>query len=247
MQPDFSFIIPAYNEETLLEATLTNLISILGELKEKFSGEIIVVDNNSSDNTADIAKQHNVKVVHEPENCIAKARNAGAKFARGRFFIFVDADTSPDIDIILKTLYLLDSGKICGGGARVQFDIEELPLFAKFVLIWWETVTFFVPLAAGSFLFCLAEAWEDVGGFYEKLYASEEVNFSYKLKRWGRRRNKRFVVLKDRVVTSARKMNWYAPVHMFLFVMVNCFFPFLVRSRRLCYMWYRRPHSNRSE
>ena len=241
MQPDFSFIIPAYNEEALLGATLANLISIIDDIGDEFSGEIIVVDNNSSDNTADIAKQYNVEVVYEPDNCIAKARNAGAKFAKGRFFIFVDADTTPDVKLILKTLNLLESGKICGGGARVKFDIERLPLFAELVLIWWETVTFFIPLAAGSFLFCLADAWEDVGGFYEKLYASEEVNFSFKLKRWGRKNKKKFILLKDSVITSARKMKWYAPAHMFLFVMINCFFPFLVRSRKFCYMWYKRP------
>lgn len=239
--PQFSFIIPAYNEEMLLPATLEALNAIIEEIKEEFSGEIIVVDNNSTDNTANIAKQYQVKVVFEPENCIAKARNAGAKVAKGRFFIFVDADTTPDVKLVLKSLTLLDSGTICGGGAKVKFDIDKMPLFANCALIWWESVTFFVPLAAGSYLFCLAEAWSDIGGFYEKLYASEEVNFSYKLKKWGRKRNKKFILQKEYALTSARKIKWYAPAHMFFFIMLNCLCPFLVRSRKLCYMWYKRP------
>jgi len=239
--PDLSFIIPAYNEEQLLPKTLNALSGILNDIKDKWSGEIIVVDNNSDDNTANIAEKHNVHLVFEADNCIAKARNAGAKFANGRFFIFVDADTIPSSKIILKSLDLLSSGKVCGGGAKVKFDIEKMPFFANLVLIWWETVTFFIPLAAGSYLFCLAEAWREVGGFYEKLYASEEVNFSYKLKKWGRKNKMKFVLLQDHIITSARKLNWYAPAHMFFFVMINCIFPFLVRSRKLCYMWYKRP------
>ena len=239
--PDLSFIIPAYNEEKLLPKTLDTLNAILENIKEHYSGEIIVVDNNSTDNTANIANKYNAHVVFEPDNCIAKARNAGAKSAEGRFFIFVDADTLPSSEITLKSLDLLNSGNICGGGAGVEFDIEKMPFFANLVLIWWETITFFSPLAAGSYIFCLAEAWRDVGGFYEKLYASEEVNFSYKLKRWGRKHKMKFTLLKERVTTSARKLEWYTPAHMFFFVMLNCFCPFLIRSRKLCYMWYKRP------
>ena len=239
--PDISFIIPAYNEETLLPATLNALYAVLEKIEELYTGEIIVIDNNSDDNTAEIAKKYGAEVVFESDNCIAKARNAGAKIAKGRFFIFVDADTIVTAALIEKSLDLLNSGSICGGGAKVRFDIEKMPFFANLVLIWWETVTFFIPLAAGSYLFCLADAWREVGGFYEKLYASEEVNFSYKLKRWGRRNRMKFILLKEHVTTSARKIRWFSPAHMFFFIMLNCCFPFLVRSKKLCYMWYKRP------
>jgi glycosyltransferase involved in cell wall biosynthesis len=238
---DLSLIIPAYNEEKLLPKTLDALNCILKEIKSKWSGEIIVVDNNSDDNTANIAESHNALVVFEGENCIAKARNRGAEAANGRFLIFVDADTIPTSDLILKSLDLLSSGKVCGGGAKVKFDIDKMPFFANLILIWWETVTFFIPLAAGSYLFCLAEAWKDIGGFYEKLYASEEVNFSYKLKRWGRKHKMKFILLQEHITTSARKIYWFAPAHLFFFIMLNCLFPFLVRNRRFCYMWYKRP------
>jgi len=224
---DFSFIIPAYNEEELLPKTLVVVNSILDEISNDYSGEVIVVDNNSDDKTADIAKKHGAKVVFEPDNCIAKARNAGAKLAKGRFLIFVDADTIPNTELIQKSLELLSSGKVCGGGAKIRFD-KEITLFGKLALMWWETVTSIIPLAAGSYVYCLAEAFRDIGGFYEKVYASEEINFSHKLKKWGRKHKMRFAILKESVRTSARKLEWYSSAHMFFYMTFNACFPFLL-------------------
>jgi len=238
---DFSIIIPAFNEEELLPSVLHNLKSILSKLSTEYKGEIIVVDNNSTDRTSDIAKSNGVRVVFESDNCIAKARNRGAENAKGRFFFFIDADTFPDTAVVEKTLNLLSSGDVCGGGAKVEFDIKKMPFFASLIVFWWESITFFIPLAAGSYIFCRAEAWRETGGFFEKLYASEEVNFSYKLKKWGKKNNQSFKILPDRVKTSARKIQWFSPAKMFFFIMLNCIFPFLVRNKRLCGMWYKRP------
>ena len=239
---DFSFIVPAYNEELLLPQTLEVLNEIIGQLSEQFQGEVVVVDNNSSDNTSECANKAGATVVFEKENCIARSRNAGASNAKGKFLIFVDADTKPDYDVVKKSLDSLNDGKVCGGGAKVQFDIPKLPFFAKLIVFWWESITFFIPLAAGSYLFCLKQAWEDTKGFNEKLYASEEVNFSYKLKKWGRKHKKKFILLPNRVLTSARKVQWHSSIFMFFFIMLNCICPFLVRSRFFCYLWYKRPN-----
>lgn len=79
-----SVIIPAYNESGYLDKTLINLIGVLHKLNfNKTDREIIVCDNNSKDNTAEIAKHHNAKVVFESENQISKARNTGANIASG--------------------------------------------------------------------------------------------------------------------------------------------------------------------
>jgi glycosyltransferase involved in cell wall biosynthesis len=239
---DFSFIIPAYNEEKLLPQTLTVLNSILCDISKHYYGEIIVVDNNSTDKTSEIASSAGAIVIFKEENCIAAARNAGANVANGKYFIFVDADTQPDIEVVKKSLDLMSSGMVCGGGAKVQFDMVKLPFFARLIVFWWESVTFFIPLAAGSYLFCLADAWRDTGGFNEKLYASEEVNFSYKLKKWGRKNKNKFVLLSNRVLTSSRKVQWHSSAYMFFFIMLNCICPFLVRSKFFCNMWYKRPN-----
>jgi GT2 family glycosyltransferase len=61
---DFSIIIPAYNEEAWLPDTLRQLKHSLQHIND--SPEIIVVDNNSTDRTASIAKENGVMVVKEP-------------------------------------------------------------------------------------------------------------------------------------------------------------------------------------
>ena len=60
----YSVIIPAYNEESLLPATLANLRLAMETLP--YQGEIIVVDNNSTDNTRNIARNNGTLIVFEP-------------------------------------------------------------------------------------------------------------------------------------------------------------------------------------
>ena len=88
----FSIVIPAFNEENYLGNTLDSLRSGMSEIPD-LKGEIIVVDNNSSDKTAAVANSKGARVVFEPINQISKARNTGAKFAKGEYLIFIDADT----------------------------------------------------------------------------------------------------------------------------------------------------------
>ena len=84
---DYSVIIPAYNEEKFLPKTLDALVLARKELST-FSGECIVVDNQSNDNTALVAKEYGCRVVTESVRQISKVRNTGAKNARGKIFYF---------------------------------------------------------------------------------------------------------------------------------------------------------------
>jgi hypothetical protein len=95
-------------------------------------------------------------------------------------------------------------------------------------------------MAAGSFLFCRRQAWAEVGGFDERVYASEEVWFSRQVARWGRKRGQCFVVLDIPVVTSARKLDQFSVLHMVATMLLLACCPPLVRSRRLCRIWYER-------
>lgn len=237
---EYSIIIPAYNEEKLLPATLDCLNSILQELKHEFSGEIIVVDNNSDDSTPEIAKIKNARVVFEPENCIAQARNAGASKAMGDFLIFVDADTIVSAELIRKSLDLMNKKLACGGGTIVNFDVEKLPFALRFFSWLWHFHIKLSPLAAGSYIYCLKEAWEDIGGFDESVYASEEIWFSRKLRKWGKKRNLSFQILNIPVITSARKVKQYSTFHMLGMVLLIMLFPWGVRNKKMCHMWYER-------
>ena len=96
--PPTSVIIPARNEET----ALPNLLASLRE-QRYISDEIIVVDDHSEDRTKEIAKREGAKVVESqplPEGWTGKTWTChqGAQAAVGDIFIFLDADTSLEID-----------------------------------------------------------------------------------------------------------------------------------------------------
>lgn len=236
--PDYSIIIPAYNEAAFLSKTLASV----KDAQSRFvsSGEIIVVDNNSTDNTAQIAKDFGAAVVFEPVNQISRARNAGAKAAKGEYLIFLDADTVLSEQLLRKTLELLDSGKIAGGGTVL--DTTQTKLFKiKLLLKLWNFISRFRKLAAGLYLFCLKKAWLDIGGFDESVYVGEELIFSKELKQWAKKQKNSmtFRILNIPVCTSLRKFQWFSYTTI---VFSLAFGWFVKKNKSKCRLWYdRRP------
>lgn len=195
-----SFIVPAYNEEQLIGATLKALDSAAKGLNEAF--EIIVVDDASDDQTAAIARSAGARIVRVSHRQIAATRNSGAREAKGDIFIFVDADTLTNESVVKAAVNALREGAV-GGGASVYFD-GRLPLYARLVLpssIWLSRAA---RLAGGCFLFCTRDAFEAVGGFDERYFCAEELVLGRAMKRRGR-----FIVLKESVTTSGRKLRDY--------------------------------------
>ncbi len=105
----------------------------------------------------------------------------------------------------------------------------------------WNGISARFGLAAGSYVFCYRQAWEDCGGFDETVYAGEEIFFSHRLKRWARQRGLRFRILTETpVITSARKVGWYGQWGL-LWRCLMMMRPGAVRSRAACSLWYSRP------
>ena len=183
--PAVSVLVPAFNEERYLAP-------VLARVHESFAAggfadyEIIVCDNNSSDRTAAVAQENGARVVHEPHNQISRARNTAARAARGRWLIFVDADTLVSPELIAATLRRFEDGKVCAGGASLVFDLQNLNPTAASLLWVWNRISAAAKLAAGSYVYCYRQAWEDCGGFDEAVYAGEELYFSRRLKQWAR-------------------------------------------------------------
>jgi glycosyltransferase involved in cell wall biosynthesis len=233
----YSIVIPAYNEERWLCATLPAVKAAMAAVD--VPGEVIVVDNNSSDRTADVAREHGAQVVHEPVNQISRARNAGARAASGKYLVFLDADTYLSLEILKAALANLAGGRCCGGGAVVGFD-HQIPIYARWIAVLWNSLALWLHMAAGCFIYCLREGYDAAGGFSERVFASEEIWFSRRLKRWGRQQGLEFVVIREpKIVTSARKMQDH-PLRNFLAFCFVLVFPFAVHSRRLSYLWYYR-------
>lgn len=239
MVVDYSIIVPAYNEADYLSDTLSALQRAM-QLQAR-RGELIVVDNNSSDDTAAIAEKSGARVIFEPINQISRARNAGARKANGRYLLFVDADTHVSPELLENALVNLDSGRCCGGGAVVAFD--HLPTRASELgLKAWNGLAARLHLAAGCFVYARSEAYADVGGFSEVVYASEEIWFSRRLRHWGRARGEKFCIIAEHAaVSSGRKLEWFGPWQQTALLLLVVLFPFFVRFKRLCGFWYKRP------
>jgi glycosyltransferase involved in cell wall biosynthesis len=228
-----SAIVPAFNEERLLPATLANLRQVLPP-----GSELVVCDNNSTDRTAEIARAAGAIVVFEPVNQISRARNRGAAAASGDWLLFVDADSLPSQDLLRETVFQIQSGSCLAGGATVDFETREL--FVRFWLALWNAASRLGRWAAGSYIFVEAAAFRALGGFSEELYAAEEIDLFRRLKRLARAQGRRVVILHDHPLrTSDRKARLYRPrEHLAFFLKTLVTGGRTLRRREDCAVWY---------
>lgn len=236
---DYSIVIPAYNEANWLPQCLQSVQRAMAS--QSMQGEVIVCDNNSSDGTARLARELGARVVFESHNQISRARNRGAAAASGEYLVFLDADSQLSPALLGAALQQLRSGDCVGGGAVVEMD-RRMRCLERLGQWLWNRLSIVLKLAAGSFLYCRREAFEGLGGFSEAVYAGEELWLSRRLRRWGRRHGMSFCIIREHsLLSSARKLDWFSPWQQLLLILSLLLFPFLVRYRRFCGFWYRRP------
>ena len=205
-----SIVIPAFNEALLIERSLQSAaVSIAANQTSGFTFEIIVVDNNSTDDTAELARQAGVRVVFEPVNHIGRARNAGAAQATGDWLLFLDADSLLSPELLADIIRVIESGKYVGCGSTLR--MEGLPWWANVTLLLWTGTSVLFCWAAGALVVCRRDAFQEVGGFDQDLYALDEIQLSKRLKQWGRRHGLQFTILtKHPLETSSRKVSLYS-------------------------------------
>lgn len=195
-------MIPAHNEELLLPAALSAIQNACGDVG--ISYEVIVASDASTDGTVEVAQQAGARVVEVNHRQIAATRNSGAQAALSESLVFVDADTQINAVLLNATLAALRDGAV-GGGCRVAFE-GEMPRWSAVAISLFNTVySRWNKLAAGCYVFATRQAFDAVGGFDTKLYASEEITLSRSLHKQGT-----FVVLQESVTTSARKLRTYS-------------------------------------
>lgn len=227
-----SFIIPAYNEEKLIGSTIEAIRAACVNIVEEF--EIIVADDASDDRTAAIAREHGATVISCNNRKISATRNAGARAARGEYLVFVDADTLVNRGAVTGALAAMKRGAV-GGGAGFRFE-GQVPFWVRIAAPIGIFVFRLFGFTGGAFLFCTCAAFDAVGGFDEDFYASEEVWMCRALKKQGR-----FVILREEVITSGRKMRAYSGweiCRMFLGIALRG--PNALRRNEHTDLWYSR-------
>ena len=137
MDKYLSLIIPAYNEEKRLAASLRKAMEYLE--KKEYSSEIVVVDDGSRDRTSEVAHScsDSIVVLTQPRNMgKGAAVRRGMLESCGRFRVFTDADFSTPIKELEKVLPLLEDGAdVCIGSRAMDPSMikEHQPFYREFM------------------------------------------------------------------------------------------------------------------
>jgi glycosyltransferase involved in cell wall biosynthesis len=199
-----SLIIPAYNEEKYIGACLDAVIRNIGQR----ACEIIVVDNGSTDGTAEIvARYPQVVRVLEPAKGITRARQAGYRHASGEILAFIDADTLPPAGWIeqIEQQFGKDADLACLSGPYHYFD---LPRWRRGVAAAWFIAARPVYHAVGYMMvggnFAIRrQVLDAMGGFDATIeFYGEDVDVARRAHRFGRVLFRRQFVMP----TSARRL-----------------------------------------
>ncbi|PIT89190.1 MAG: hypothetical protein COU27_01670 [Candidatus Levybacteria bacterium CG10_big_fil_rev_8_21_14_0_10_36_7] len=185
--PKISVVIPAYNEEKFIQNTLK---SLLYQTYRDF--ELIVVDNNSSDDTGLVAKSFGARVIVEKEKGVSHARNRGFLEAGGEIVASTDSDTVlPEnwVETILKE-YQKDNSLVAFGGLSILYSGPVSARSAGRFLFpyFWKLDSLLSGgwNMSGFNMSVRKSAFKKIGGFNTKLLMNEDVDLSKRLRKIGK-------------------------------------------------------------
>ncbi|MFF2787652.1 glycosyltransferase [Streptomyces sp. NPDC058049] len=212
--PDLSVIIPAYNEADYLPRYLPTVFASLHawEAASGQAGEVIVVDNASTDNTATVAKELGARVVPELVRSIGLVRNTGARVAGGRMLFFADADVALPLEAITAAVATMTGGAV-GGAIPPLYTPTRLG--ARLLCAYWDHHRSRHGGAQGVTQFCTRDAFKAVHGYRPDYFMSEDMEFFARLTGYGRRTGGPVAVLEDlRVRPSTRRYDAWSTARM---------------------------------
>jgi glycosyltransferase involved in cell wall biosynthesis len=195
MKPLISIVIPTLNEEKILDRTLSALKGAL-----TLPHEIVVSDGGSTDQTVAIARRYADVVVEHASpvrGTIAAGKNAGAKAAHGMYLVFIDGDIFiPETDAFFTRAVarFTENPRLVG----LIVTLNVLPEYRTFADWFFSALfntynrvtnnVFRSPNAPGEFQMIPAPVFEKLGGYDERIVASEDMDMFIRLSRVGRTR-----------------------------------------------------------
>jgi len=186
MAKEISFVIPVFNEERILAKQL----DCIQEFKPAgMTTEIIVVDNCSTDNSAEVARSKGVDAVIQCSGTVSAVRNLGVEHSSGSILVFLDAD-----------VFLTDEWKRNIGQTLSRLAEDPLIVTGSWVCIpspgSWIERTWFARLEEtphshinSGHLIISRQAFEMLGGFDENLVSGEDYDLSVRAETAGCRLN----------------------------------------------------------
>ena len=202
--PFISVVIPAWNEEKYIRGALEGLEN---QTYPKGPYEVIVVDNDSADDTGRIAEEYGAKLVKDKFHGVAHARHTGYEVAKGEVFAGTDADSRPASDWLEKIAAHFDQDPSLVGLTGPAYLSETGSLqskFGYFIFDKFQRFNFAIgkPTFSGFNFAVRRDAYKSVGGFDIHKVSAEDVDLSFRLAKVGK--VKYFDDVK--VFTSARRL-----------------------------------------
>jgi glycosyltransferase involved in cell wall biosynthesis len=178
MDTIITVIIPCRNGANYINEAIASV------QRQNISVEIIVVNDGSTDNTADLAASLGCKVISIPHSGLSAARNVGLKAAQCEYILFLDHDDVMNAGT-LRQLFAAFTNKVDFTSAKVQdFMSPELTEEDKDRLA--PRSEPYCGLLTGAYLF-RRSIFEQVGGFDEKLKTGQGVEFLLRCVKGGLR------------------------------------------------------------
>ena len=186
-----SVIIPTLNEA----AKLRYLLNFINRNNKGGILEVIVVDGGSTDHTITIAKQLGARLIRSKRGRAIQLNN-GARMAKGEILYFLHADTFPPNNFASTILDAMSKG-IESGCFRMKFDSDHWFLSLN---SWFTKFNINQFRFGDQSLFVTKKIFQTIGGFNERLMILEDQDVVKRI-----RKNSKFKVMGDNVVTSSRK------------------------------------------
>lgn len=212
--PRFSLIIPAHNESAWLPA----LLDSVAIARANFRGgaaliEVIVGNNQSTDDTAAIAAARGCKVAHIEKRAIAAARNGGAAIASGEWLCFIDADSRIHPQSFNAIDDLITQKNIVVGATGVRPDRYSLGIICTWLC---ALPVIYLTQVDSGIVFCRREDFLTIGGYDEDMQYAEDIQLLQDLKKLGKSRGQTFARPNNVLaITSTRKFDKYGDWHYF--------------------------------
>lgn len=205
MVPELSIIIPTLNEEKYLPKLLASLVT---QTYNNF--EVIVVDGDSKDKTAEIAESFkkilDIRTIIEKKKSIGLARNLGGEAANGAYILFLDADVILDDDFLERAVIEFKYRNLDIATARIRPLSSRKTDFLIRILSNTTLVVsqYFFPLAFGFCILCRKEVFNITRGFDSTIKLGEDSNFIRK----AASKNFKFrVLMRPKIPVSVRRLD----------------------------------------